>query len=66
MTAQELIEILEGMEPDAEVRLAMQPQWAFEYSISAAVEAGGMIYLAEGSQLGYLPGEVSNELGWGG
>jgi heme oxygenase len=64
MTAQELIEILEGMDPDAEVRFASQPSWPFEYSISAAAEVDGVLYLAEGTQLGYLPGEVAEQIGW--
>lgn len=38
MTVDELMEVLADMNPDAEVRLAMQPRWAFEYSIGAVVE----------------------------
>ena len=33
MTAQEIIEILEGFPPDTEVRLMTQSNWPFEYSI---------------------------------
>ncbi len=32
MTVGELIEYLEDFGPEAEVRLAQQPQWAFEYT----------------------------------
>ncbi len=33
MTVAELIQELEQMNPDAEVRIASQPEWPFEYSI---------------------------------
>ena len=65
---------------DVEVRMAQQPKWAFEYSIDAAVtiqkEAGEevrdsvvdekevIVYLSEGSQIGYLNEDASRELGW--
>lgn len=69
MTVQELKDTLEGMDADAEVRLAMQPQWAFEYSINDIVvvedkDGNNIAYLSEGRQLGYLPGNVAEELGW--
>ena len=38
MTVGELIAILEGMDENAQVLLAQQPRWAFEYSISNVVE----------------------------
>lgn len=37
MTASELISLLEDLDPDTEVRLAMQPSWPFEYSIERGV-----------------------------
>ena len=37
MKVQELIEILENMDPDATVLLATQPAWPFEYSIEGVV-----------------------------
>lgn len=77
MTVAELLEELAEMDPDAEVRLAVQPRWAFEYSIAAVVEVPAVenesvpgnerppiVYLGEGAQLGYLPGYVREELGW--
>ena len=79
MTARDLIEELEyaisinGNE-DVEVRLAQQPKWAFEYTIDEAVtievddedtdEKEKVVYLSEGSQIGYLPQAASDELGW--
>jgi hypothetical protein len=75
MTVQELMRELEGCEPDAEVRIAQQPSWPFEYSISQVVEAkpvdesddddsDPVVYIAEGMQLAYLPAEASMVLGW--
>lgn len=77
MTVIELIEELEQMNPEAEVRFASQPSWPFEYSINSVIEVnedGGtedvrddgesVVYLEEGTQLGYLPGHVKDELGW--
>ena len=68
MTVSELKEILEHYDDDMEVRFASQPSWPFEYSILDAVLAHvdeeDVIYLEEGSQLGYLPREAKEELGW--
>lgn len=74
MTIRDLIERLEDFADDfgddIEVRLAQQPRWAFEYSIGniAAVEdlqdSDPIIYIGEGQQLGYLPGDAARELGW--
>ncbi len=75
MTVIELKEALEGLPDEAEVRLAMQPSWPFEYSIMDVVplepdeeapadEEVKVVYLTEGSQLGSLPGEASEAIGW--
>lgn len=71
MTLGELMQLLEQMAEEhdlgdeTEVRIAMQPNYPFEYSLSdRATVVNGVIYLAEGSQEGYLPGEVSRGLGW--
>lgn len=74
MTVRELIEELEGMNPEAEVRFASQPSWPFEYSVAAVVGVSEddeddrteaeTVYLVEGNQIGYLPGEVKDEIGW--
>jgi len=79
MKAKELIEELEyaislNGGNDVEVRTAQQPKWAFEYSIEQAVtievedentdEKEKVVYLSEGSQIGYLPELASSELGW--
>lgn len=80
MTVGELIERLQDMNEEAEVRFAHQPSWAFEYAVSDVVEVEleedtngeyhngrgveRVVYIAEGTQLGYLPGIASEELGW--
>jgi hypothetical protein len=74
MIVQELIEMLEGISPDAEVRFASQPSWPFEYSIDQVIAvnpneeddrvAPETIYLVEGRQIGYLPHEIKDEIGW--
>jgi len=114
MTVQDLINELQGFSPDAEVRLATQPSWPFEYSVSAVaqtepgegygirqnedgwyvtydaddadfsdgpLESAGearealesrlaregtdpVVYIGEGTQLGYLPGAGRRALGW--
>lgn len=68
MTVGELIEYLEDFDPEAEVRLAEQPQWAFEYSVGevAGIETqdGQVVYVGEGTQLAYLPGAAQQALGW--
>lgn len=76
MRIQDLIEQLQDLAnehgEDIEVRLAHQPQWAFEFSIGevAVVEAedsedeGAVVYIGEGEQLGYLSGAGAVALGW--
>lgn len=39
MTVQDLIDQLESFDPDAEVKLAIQPTWAFQHSIEQAIES---------------------------
>ncbi|MBC8638253.1 hypothetical protein IAG25_15635 [Caballeronia sp. EK] len=62
------MEVLEGLPPQAEVRFAHQPSWPLEYKIGQVAELltddGFMVYLAEGEQVGYLPGQVTESLGW--
>jgi len=72
ITVSQLIQQLTEVEEsygDIEVRLAEQPRWAFEYSIQeelgvAKVKGEMIAYLAEGSQLNYLPHSASVAVGW--
>lgn len=64
MTVEELIQELEYLDRNAEVRLAQQPSWPFEYDLNGVVEADGKVWIVEGNQLGYLEGEIKGVLGW--
>ncbi len=71
MTVNELMTRLEEMPENAEVRLAHQPSWPFEYSIDSfnpvvETETNGetVVYIVEGSQLDYLGQEASEAIGW--
>ena len=73
MTVRELIEELRLVDQDAKVRFASQPSWPFEYSIYGVIQTTvrdredneiDMVYLEEGRQVGYLPKEAKDELGW--
>ena len=71
MTVGELLEMLEGFDQEAEIRIAMQPSWPMEYTIAGMAitedygeEHGKVVYIAEGRQLGYLPGVAKDDLGW--
>ena len=72
MTVEELIEELKFYDGELEVRFASQPSWPFEYSISGVIRTTirehnnryEAVYLEEGRQLGYLPKEAKEELGW--
>ena len=74
MRLSELLETLQMLaddypDEDPEVRLAMRPRWAFEYSIHSVTpvllegdrsEEALVVYLSEGVQLGYLPGAAKD------
>ena len=76
MTKGELLDALQEMDPDTEIRFASQPSWPFEYSIHDIVivddepeqddceESTQIVYLVEGRQIGYLPHEAKEEIGW--
>ena len=73
MTVGELINELKYMDEGATVRFASQPSWPFEYSIYGVVQTTvkdirdneeDIVYLEEGQQIGYLPSEAKEELGW--
>ena len=64
MTVAELIEQLQDMNPEAEARIASQPSWPFENNIDSVEAVNEIVYIGVGEQLGYLPGHVSEALGW--
>lgn len=76
-TVGELIDALEGYDGDTPVRFAQQPSWPFEYTVGTVVctpkdaEGDGteltdppMVWIGEGEQVGYLPGNAADALGW--
>ncbi len=64
MTVNEFKDMLMGLDGNAEIRIAQQPQWPFEYDVLDVFEFDGRVWIVEGDQLGYLPGKVKNEIGW--
>ena len=64
-TVEMLIEELEHMDPEAEVRLAFQRNYPLEYTFGDIVSArDGKVYIGEGSQVGYLNDEGTEALEW--
>lgn len=52
---------------NVEVRYASQPSWPFEYSIEndfVANDDNTVFYLIENKQIGYLPSEIKDDIGW--
>ena len=46
-TVEDLIGVLEEMDPQAPVMVAVQPSWPFEHSITGVINAhNGTVYLA--------------------
>lgn len=68
MTVAELITTLELMDPDAEVRIASQPGWPLDNRIDDVVEVsegdGTIVFLATGTEVGYLSSAARVDLGW--
>jgi hypothetical protein len=72
----ELTDIAEEHGDDIEVRLAHQPRWAFEYGIQRETPVAAatvrnddgtkqtVVYIAEGTQVGYLPQSAAAAIGW--
>lgn len=68
MTVAELLEALEDLPGDMEVRLAVQPSYPFQHALAAVFNSDEeVVYLADGGQVHdapYLPGYVAEGLGW--
>jgi hypothetical protein len=87
MLLSQLLDLLQEMQQDLpdgvdpEVKLAVQPRWAFAHHVGEVVlvdnterdeedgtvieQGAPVVYIGEGGQDGYLPGEAANALGWG-
>ena len=64
MTVEQLIELLEEFDPEAEVRMASGRSWPMEYDLAEVETTGAVVYVAEGRQLGYLPSDAAVAVGW--
>jgi hypothetical protein len=73
MTVRDMMAALEDYDPDAEVRIAIQPRWPLEYTIGDVVCSDSItddedeeadddkpvvVYVTEGQQVGYAPAGV--------
>jgi hypothetical protein len=64
-TVTDLIVVLEAFPDETPVMLATQPPWPFKHALATVQQApDGTVYLAEGTQIGYLPDPVRRLLGW--
>jgi hypothetical protein len=65
-TVGDLLDQLDGVDPDTPILIAINPAWPIEHAIGAVVYAGstGVMYLADGGQVDYMRGDVRDELGW--
>lgn len=67
MTVEELIEQLSDMNPSAEIRLAIQPNYPFEFDVQDEIvqtEDESKVFIGEGRQIGYLEEEPRELLNW--
>jgi hypothetical protein len=68
LTVGDLLDYVRDLPDDTPVRLAQQPAWPFENHLGEPLvmetDDGDVVYLPEGGQVGYLPGDVASELGW--
>ncbi|WP_165983981.1 hypothetical protein [Streptomyces sp. YIM 98790] len=69
LTVRELIQRLNACNPDAVVRLAVNPFFPFSHFLGEVVEGtedggGAAVFLGEAGQQGYLPLPVAQALTW--
>ena len=66
VTVQELIDMLEGCNPDAVVKLALQPRYPLIHEIQeeCAIEVDGVVYIGEDDWVGnnYAPEGVAEKV----
>ncbi|MFF3069210.1 hypothetical protein [Kitasatospora sp. NPDC057936] len=64
-TVAHLIAQLQNLDPNLQVRLAVNPDFAFAHYVGANVVVdNGAAYLCEDGQEGYLPPAVRDEFAW--
>lgn len=63
MRVKELMELLEEMDPDAEVKIAYQPNYPLEASIDTIVDVDGKVYIRQHpfGRNDYAPADVYGE-----
>lgn len=63
MTVEQLMELLEEMEPEAEVKIAYQPNYPMEATIDTIKEVDGTVYIRQDPYAGndYAPAQVYEE-----
>lgn len=54
MKISELIELLEKMNPEAKVKLAVNPSWPFECEISHITEKHNIVYIVDSNKSSFL------------
>ncbi|MFD8321408.1 hypothetical protein [Kitasatospora purpeofusca] len=65
-TVRDLLAQLQGLDPNLQVRLAVNPGWPFAHYVGTDVVVhSGCAYIGEDGQDGYLPPVVRHELAWG-
>lgn len=71
MTAKDLIEQLQDLDPNTEIRLAIQPNYPFEHEIANELailpedrRGNQVAYLVDAGQIGYLPPQAAVACGW--
>lgn len=62
MQVSQLIKQLEGMDPESEVKLALNPRWPFESGISGVKEKRGVVYIIDSNESSFLDAETDSEL----
>ncbi|GHE53977.1 hypothetical protein [Streptomyces cellulosae] len=64
-TVGDLVQALQGLPDDLQVRLAVQPDWPFAHFVAPQIVShDGAVYIAEAGQADYLPRPVAESLAW--
>jgi hypothetical protein len=65
LTVGQLLDALQGLDRDAPVRAAVNPDFPFAHHLNDTVQiSDGVVYLADNGQHDYLPTFVSVALDW--
>lgn len=65
MNVGDLKHILDSLDDDTEIRIAMQPSWPLQFSLQDEfIVKHGTLFLGEEYNEGYLTEGIAYELGW--